>query len=415
MPTADEYAPPGFIPLSGELRRVSPSGRSAGDIASEQSRGALRIYLGAAPGVGKTYAMLREAHRLRAEGYDVVIGFVETHGRAETAAQIGDLEVVPRRVIDYHGVQIEEMDTDAVLARKPDIAIVDELAHTNAPGSSRERRWQDVEVLRDAGIDIIGALNVQHIASIHDVVADLTGISVRETVPDRIVEEATEIQLVDLPVNALIERIEMGKVYPPEQAERARAHFFQPGTLNALRELALRHTAKGVDDRLEDLMLGEATAEPPAAAPLATTERIVVLMDDSPGWGDVLRRAWRLASVLHGELVVLDPGAGQTDTHAEIQRRRSRELALDLGARIDEVPGAADSGEALVRALASLRPGSFLMGVTRESKPRRRWFGPSQLPELELAARVIRDLPATTVQLVSMDADTGPKPWRDGP
>lgn len=405
MPTADEYAPPGFIPLSRQHGRETPSHHPAGDVSSGQSRGALRIYLGAAPGVGKTYAMLREAHRLRAEGYDVVIGFVETHGRAETADQLGDLEVVPRHVGDYHGVQIEEMDTDALLARKPDIAIVDELAHTNAPGSSRAKRWQDVEVLRDAGIDIIGALNVQHIASIHDVVADLTGISVRETVPDRIVEEATEIQLVDLPVNALLERIELGKVYPPEQAERARAHFFQPGTLNALRELALRHTAKGVDDRLEDLMLGSAAAEPPAT-PLSTTERLVVLMDDSPGWGDVLRRAWRVASALRGELVVLDLSPEQIETNAGVQRRRSRELALDLGARIERVSGAADSAEALVRELTSLRPGSFIMGIAPESKRRRHWFGPSPLPELELAMRVLRDLPSITVQLVSMESDS---------
>ncbi|MGC4190214.1 MAG: hypothetical protein QM589_03145 [Thermomicrobiales bacterium] len=405
MSNPDDFAPPGFIPVGDRLPGAEkPAAPPAEDPAAPRHRGALRIYLGAAPGVGKTYAMLREAHRLRAVGEDVVIGFVETHGRAETADQIGDLEVVPRRVVDYHGVRIEEMDTDAILARNPEIAIVDELAHTNAPGSAREKRWQDVEVLRGAGIDVIGALNVQHIASMQDLVADLTGITVRETVPDQVVEGATEIQLVDLPVNALLDRIDMGKVYPPEQAERARARFFQPGTLTALRELALRRTAEGVDDRLEDMMLGGAIAEPPVGVPLTTTERIAVLLAVSPGWGDVLRRAWRLASAFHGELVVLDLSPTGIGAETDRPRLRARDLAHDLGARIEEVPNAADSGDALVKALASLRVATFIVGVAPSIGRRRRWFGPSQPPELELAMKVLRELPSVAVQLVSMES-----------
>lgn len=397
MPNPDEYAPPGFIPIG---KRPPGTHRAAPPADDARHRGTLRIYLGAAPGVGKTYAMLREAHRLRSEGVDIVIGFVETHERVETAAQIEDLEVVPRKTITYHGVQIEEMDTDAILARNPAIAIVDELAHTNAPGSLRDKRWQDVEILRDAGIDVIAALNVQHIASMQDLVSDLTGITVRETVPDTVVEGATEIQLVDLPVETLLDRIEMGKIYPREQAERARARFFQPGTLTALRELALRRTAEGVDDRLEDLMLSDPAIESLPVMPIATTERIVVLLDDAASWGEVLRRGWRLAGALHGELIVLDLDSGHSDSDSAARRNRARLLAHDLGASIDAVSNAEDVGEAVVRALAHLRASIFIVGIAPGSDRRHRWFASSQPSEFELVTKVLRDLPTVAVQLV---------------
>src|SRR5262245_30560362 len=170
-------------------------------------RGRLRVYLGFAPGVGKTYTMLQEGRRLKAAGHDVVVGLVETHGRAETEAQLGDLEVIPRKRIDYRGVELEEMDTEAILRRKPEIVLVDELAHTNAPGSPRQKRWEDVEVLRDAGIHVIATLNIQHLESLNDVVASITGVHVRETIPDQILDGATEVQLVDLPVEGLLERL----------------------------------------------------------------------------------------------------------------------------------------------------------------------------------------------------------------
>ena len=191
------------------------------DEAREQ-RGRLKIFFGASAGVGKTFAMLQAARKLRDEGTDVVVGVLETHGREETASLLDDLEVLPQQSVEYRGRVLREFDLDGMLARKPAVALIDELAHTNAPGSPREKRWQDVEILREAGIDVIGALNVQHIASMQDLVSDLTGITVRETVPDAVVEGATEIQLVDLPVEALLDRIELGKVYPPEQAKRAR-------------------------------------------------------------------------------------------------------------------------------------------------------------------------------------------------
>lgn len=297
----------------------------------EGTRGRLRVFLGAAPGVGKTYAMLHDGHRLKAEGRNVAVGLVETHGRADTEAQIGDLEIVPRLQISYRGVIVEEMDTDAVLRRKPDVVLVDELAHTNAPGSPREKRWEDVEVLRDAGIDVLATLNIQHLEGLNDVVESITGVRVRETVPDQILDGATEVQLVDLPVEGLLERLEQGKVYPPGRARQALESFFREGNLTALRELALRRTAAGVDERLESYMRDHAIE---AVWPAA--ERIAVVVTEHPAIGQVIRRAWRLADGLRAELiavVVLPPGG--MDVLPDERRhaiQRALELAEDLGA-----------------------------------------------------------------------------------
>lgn len=310
-------------------------------------RGRLRIFLGAAPGVGKTYAMLTEARRLKAEGHDVVAGFIETHGRPETEAQIADLEVIPRVPVPYRGVTIEEMDTDAILARKPEIVLVDELAHTNPPGSSRVKRYEDVELLRDAGIDVITTVNIQHLESLQDVVAGITGVEVRETLPDRALDDA-DVQLVDLPSDALIERLHQGKVYPPERARQALQHFFRPGNLTALREMALRRTALGVEDALTDYMHEHRIDEIWPAS-----ERVLVLVDADPAAGTVLRNAWRLGSALRGELVaaaVVPPGG--LDTLPAVERKgieKSLALAEDLGMRIrfietsDAVMGIADA------------------------------------------------------------------------
>lgn len=305
------------------------------DLRSEDERtrrGRLRIFLGAAPGVGKTYAMLNEARRLRAEGHDVAIGFVETHGRPETEAQIGDLEVIPRMQVPYRGVTIDEMDTAAVLARKPEIVLVDELAHTNPPGSARAKRYEDVEILRDAGIDVISTLNVQHLESLQDVVAGITGVEVRETIPDRALDDA-DVQLVDLPSDALIDRLRQGKVYPPQRAQQALQHFFRPGNLTALREMALRRTAAGVEEALTEYMHEHRIEEIWPAA-----ERVLVLVDSDPSSGIVLRNAWRLASALRGELVaaVVIPPGGIAALPEPEQRavRKNLLLAEDLGARV---------------------------------------------------------------------------------
>lgn len=312
-------------------------------------RGRLRVFLGAAPGVGKTYAMLNEARRLKADGYDVIAGFVESHGRADTEAQIGDLEVVPRLRIPYRGVIVEEMDTEAVLARKPQIVLVDELAHTNAPGSPRGKRFEDIEVLRDAGSDVITTVNIQHLEGLQDVVAGITGVEVRETLPDRVLEEA-DVQLVDLPTEALIERLRQGKVYPPQRAQQALQHYFRPGNLTALRDMALRRTAEGVEDALTDYMHEHRIDDVWPAS-----ERVMVLVDGQAEEGAILRNAWRLAGALRCEMiaVVVAPPGGLAVLPATERAviEKAFGLAEDLGMRTRVVEGtsAADAIAEVVR------------------------------------------------------------------
>src|SRR5262245_62466693 len=224
----------------------------AADEDARASRGRLKLFFGASPGVGKTYAMLEQAQALRRRGHDVVIGWIETHWRSETVALAKVLDRIPPHVVEHRGVSIREMDLDGVLARRPALALVDEVAHTNAPGSRHARRWQDVEELLAAGIDVFTTLNVQHVESLHDVIAQITGVAVRETVPDRVLDRADEIELVDLPPDELLRRLEEGKVYVPDQARRAMESFFQKGNLIALRELALRRTGDRVDVQAEE-------------------------------------------------------------------------------------------------------------------------------------------------------------------
>jgi two-component system sensor histidine kinase KdpD len=320
------------------------------DESRKTKRGRLRVILGAAPGVGKTYAMLLEGRRLKAEGRDVVAGFIESHGRADTEAQIADLEVIPRLRVPYRGVVVEEMDTDAVLDRKPEIVLVDELAHTNAPGSAREKRFQDVAVLRQAGIDVITTLNIQHLESLQDVVAGITGIAVRETVPDRILDDA-DVQLVDLPTEALIERMAQGKVYPPQRAQQALRHFFRPGNLTALREMALRRTAEGVEEALTDYMHEHRIDEIWPAA-----ERVLVMIDADAAASEVVRNAWRLGSALRGDMVALavTPVGGLAMLAPPTRRALEKSLALaeDLGmrTRVAEGTAVADAIADAVRA-----------------------------------------------------------------
>jgi two-component system, OmpR family, sensor histidine kinase KdpD len=230
------------VPRRPEESRPSPE--SFLKLAAENTqRGKLKVYLGMAAGVGKTYRMLDDAHSLRRQGIDVVAGLVETHGRAETAARIGNLEVIPRKTVPYKGVTVEEMDLEACLARRPEVLVVDELPHTNAPGSLHEKRWQDVEDILAAGISVMTALNVQHLEGLQDVVRSATGFDIRELVPDRIVRDANTVVLVDVPVPELQERLRQGKIYPPEQAKRALENFFRTELLVHLRELALLQTA----------------------------------------------------------------------------------------------------------------------------------------------------------------------------
>jgi len=228
-------------------RVQSPRPEDFLEILRKSKRGRLKLYIGFAAGVGKTYRMLEEAHALAKRGVDVVLGFVETHGRADTARLLEGLDAVPRRHIEYRGVSVEEMDLDAVLARRPEIVVVDEIAHTNVPGSKNRRRYQDVLEILDAGVSVIGAFNIQHLESLHDVVERVTEVNVRETVPDSFLKQADQVVNLDLAVEDLLERLKGGKIYAPEKVEWALEHFFKDGKLGTLRELALREVAESLD------------------------------------------------------------------------------------------------------------------------------------------------------------------------
>src|SRR5262245_31820213 len=257
----------------------------------QQQRGRLKIYLGFAAGVGKTYEMLQEGQRLKRQGVDAVIGIVETHGRAETAAQLGELEQVPRRKIEYRGVVLEEMDLDAILARRPTVCLVDELAHTNAPGSRHGKRYQDVEDLLRAGIHVISTLNIQHLESLYDLVEKATGVKVKERLPDYIIGMADQIVNVDLSAEDLRERLQSGKVYTAERVEQALASFFTQENLNRLRELALGEIAQVLDRRRRDQ--GEEEGR-------SGSERVMVcLSSQSPNADTLLRKGARLAGRLN--------------------------------------------------------------------------------------------------------------------
>ncbi|HEY1497203.1 MAG TPA: histidine kinase [Candidatus Solibacter sp.] len=257
--------------------------------------GHLKIYLGYAAGVGKTYRMLEETQALRAKGVDVVIGYFEPHGRQETIAKTEGLEVVPRRAIQYGGTLFEEMDLDAVLRRKPAVAVVDEFAHSNIPGSGNEKRWQDVHALLDAGINVLTTMNVQHLESLNDQVWQVTGVRVRETVPDWVVDEADEVVLVDLTPRALRNRIDRGVVYAAEKARRALDNFFTEANLTALRELAIRHTAHEVEDKL---------FEP------RREERILICLTGRPSSANLIRRGKRVADYLQGDCLAVHVSQG---------------------------------------------------------------------------------------------------------
>lgn len=307
--------------------------------AEEQrkGRGRLTIFLGYAAGVGKTYAMLSTAHQRKEEGADVVIGYVETHKRAETEELRIGLEEIPAKQIEYRGVTLREFDIDAALQRRPQKIVVDELAHTNAPGSRHAKRYQDVEELLAAGISVYTTLNIQHIESLNDVVAQITGVKVQETLPDRILDEADEIKLVDLPPEELQQRLKEGKVYIPGQAERALEKFFRLGNLNALREIALRQTAERVGEKMRTYM--ETHAIP---GPWHAEERVLVCLGPTPTSEHLVRAARRLADELHGDLlaVYVETGAhNRLDEAAHDQLRQSLQLAEELGAKTTVLPG----------------------------------------------------------------------------
>ncbi len=304
--------------------------------AKQETRGHLKVFLGAAPGVGKTFEMLTIAKDKRREGVDVAVGIVETHGRKETEALLEGLEVVPRRKVEYKGHWLEEMDLDAVLARRPKLVLVDELAHTNAPGSRHPKRYLDVDELLDAGIDVYTTLNIQHVESLNDVVARITRIRVRETVPDSFIDRADEIEVVDLTPEDLIQRLREGKVYVPQQAERAVRHYFLPGNLTALRELALRRTAQSVDEQMVTYMRAHAIPGPWAAG-----ERVLVCINEQPGSGAVVRYGRRMADRLRAPWTAITIETSRTQRLDDAARDRIAEgqrLAQRLGGEAVTIP-----------------------------------------------------------------------------
>ena len=350
-------------------------------------RARLRIYMGMAPGVGKTYKMLEEGHRRHDRGTDVVAGFVETYGRRHTAALLDGLEIVPRRRVEYRGVAVEEMDAEAIIARHPAVALVDELAHTNVPGSAREKRWQDVELIRDAGIEVVSTCNVQHIESIADAVETILGVPVRERVPDEVVRAADEIELVDMSPHALRQRMRHGNVYPPDRATLALERFFTETNLTALRDLSLRFVAGKVDDQLEGIVSERGLSVGPV------TERVMALIDESVECRRALRRAASIASALHAPLLALaieTPGVGLSrDRQQNI--KSNLDYATDLGAEI--VRGEATD---LARGLAEVIAERRVSHVVLLYEPRRGF----SLGHRSLADRLLEAAPSLEIHLL---------------
>ena len=353
------------------------------------ARGRLRIYLGMAPGVGKTFKMLEEAPRRHDRGTDVVVGFVETYGRRHTAALLDGLEIVPRTRIEYRGVVVEEMDAAAVIARRPAVVLVDELAHTNVPGSQREKRWQDVELIRDAAIDVISTCNVQHIESVAAAVETILGVPVHERVPDSVVRSADEIEIVDMSPHALRQRMRHGNVYPPDRAAIALERFFTEPNLTALRDLSLRFVAGQVDRELEDRVAEQGIGVPPV------TERVTVLVDESAACRRAVRRAASLASALHATLLAV---AVET-AGVQLSRDRQRDLqsnvdyATDLGAEV--IRGETTD---LVKGLAEVLLDQRVTHLVVAHRPR---HGVDRLVRASLAESILAAVPGIEVHLVS--------------
>jgi two-component system sensor histidine kinase KdpD len=358
--------------------------------AEAPKRGRLRIYLGMAPGVGKTYAMLNEGRRRKSRGTDVVVGYVETYNRPNTVAQLGDLEIVPRKPIEYRGVTLEEMDTDAVIARKPQVALVDELAHTNAPGSKHDKRWQDVYDLLDAGITVVGTVNVQHLESLADIVEMITGVKVRERIPDKVIDDADEVELIDMSPQALRARIRHGNVYPRDRAERALNGFFREGNLTALRELALRRTAQEVDEQLQKYM-----HEHEIEQVWPASERVMVCIDQRPQAAHLVRRAWRLADRLQAELLAVFVAPRGWERAAEADRKAlaaNLRVAEDLGAEVLQLQGGVATE--LIRAARERNVTRIVIGHSERS----RWH---ELLHGSIVNRLLRALPNVDVQVVA--------------
>lgn len=398
--------------IDDEDKRPSPEAllklAQAEEAEAEQGRGKLKIFLGYAAGVGKTYAMLEAADARKLDGRDVVAAYVESHGRFETDSllALSGVEIIPKARIEYMGVLLQEMDLDAVLARKPQIALVDELAHTNAPGSRHEKRWQDVEELLAAGIDVYTTVNIQHFESLNDIVAQITGVVVRETVPDRLLDQAFEIRLVDIPPEDLLQRLHEGKVYIPEKAALAMNKFFKPGNLMALRELSMRRAATRVDDQMRAYMESRSIA-----GPWAVAERLLVCVSGSPFSERLIRTTRHLAEELKAPwhtVYIETPGSGR---HLQENRKRvwrDMRLAESLGAQVANIT-AVTVADAVIDYAVRHNISKIVVG--KPSKPRWREFLRQPLVD-----QIIRRSGTIDVYVVSItDTEKKPEPGKKQP
>jgi two-component system sensor histidine kinase KdpD len=365
--------------------------------AKEEGRARLRVYIGAAPGVGKSYQMLEDAHALRRQGLDVVVGFVEAHGRADTLAMIGDLEQVPLRHIEYRGVTLREMDPDAILARRPQIAVVDELAHTNAPGSTHQKRYEDVLALLDAGIDIITAVNIQHLESLNDAIASTTGVRVRETLPDWVLKRADEVVNVDVSVETLRERLRQGKIYDAAKVEQALTNFFRKGNLTALRELALRQLASDQAGKAQEYREREGLERP------VIPEKVMVAMASRGSAKNLLRVGSRIAGRLATDWFAVyvetpreEPGRIKPEDHAALQENIS--FAQRLGAKVIKL-----KGSRVADVLVEFAKREAITHVIFGQSARSRW---DLVMRGSVVDRFLRDVRNATVQIVPLPNET---------
>jgi two-component system sensor histidine kinase KdpD len=360
----------------GRERRTDPERISGSSdflaLVRQRERGKLKVYIGSAAGTGKTFRMLQEGHDLKRRGMDIVVGFVETHNRAETEAQIRDLEVVPRRKIEYRGVTLEEMDVDAVIARRPQVALVDELAHTNVPGARNGKRWEDVLLLIDEGINVITAVNVQHLESLNDVLERELGVTIRETVPDWVVGQADQVINLDISAEDLRQRLREGKIYHADKIQTALANFFTDENLTTLRELALREVASSVDRSREEIVRRQ---ENGGVAARRTVDRVMACLSSDPPLSRVLlRKASRIAGRLNSDWFCVyvqtsEERADRIDSTLQRQLVDNIQLAQSLGAEVVKLEGD-DVTATLVRFAAERGVTLVIVGETRRS----RWY-----------------------------------------
>jgi two-component system sensor histidine kinase KdpD len=374
----------------------------------DDERGSLKVFIGMAPGVGKTYRMLQEGAAEADNGRDVAVGYLESHGRAETVAQAEGLEIVPRRSVVYRGTPLEEMDLPAVLARKPELCLIDELAHTNAPGVEHEKRYEDVREVLEAGIDVFSTVNVQHLESLNDQITQLTGSITRETIPDEVLSMADEIVLIDLTPEALIARLKAGKVYRPERVQAALNNFFKIENLAALRETALRQVAEDVE--VKRLVRnpaqvvrrdGEGLLSPPEAGPQAIAERLLALATLEPHSERVVRRAWRSAQRLDAELDVLVVRPPGRDPSQDDRKRLEalRRLCAMLGARLHVEEGD-DVAAVAIRLAREFGSTYVLLGAPSPPKGLRR-FGAGASSDWALPMRLLRGLSGVDIRIIA--------------